>query len=194
LLVASLSRAQCSKDTDCKGERICEAGACVAASAALPPPPAAPAAVPPTTEPAPAPPPAASQDRVVAPRPLEPPPAVMAPAKPKMQRHSTGMMVGGIVMTSLAPFALIVSLVADLEQNSCEGGFFGEPTLDSNGRYRDCSSYDRAIYGGLLVGGGLLAAGIPMIVIGAKKEPVATATVRGWIGNGGGGLGLRVDL
>lgn len=114
------------------------------------------------------------------------------PAKPRMQRHSTGMMVGGIVMTSMAPLALIISLIADTEQNSCEGGWFGN--YDTEADDRNCARYDKTIYGGLIVGGVLLSAGIPMIVIGGKKEPVGTASVNGWVSPQGGGLGLRVDL
>src|SRR3954462_15014068 len=55
LLVPSLSHAQCSKDTDCKGERVCEAGACVAPSSppAASSEPAAAAPAPPAPAPAP---------------------------------------------------------------------------------------------------------------------------------------------
>lgn len=56
LLVASAADAQCSKDTDCKGDRICDRGACVDAAAAkakAPEPAPQPAPVPAPT-PAPA--------------------------------------------------------------------------------------------------------------------------------------------
>ena len=46
----------------------------------------------------------------------------------------------------------------------------------------------------LIVGGGLLAAGIPMIVIGGKKEPVGTATITPWLSRQGGGVGVRFDM
>lgn len=52
----------CTKDTDCKGDRICEAGACVAPTASSPP--AAPPPAPPLVAP-PAPPVADSYPRVV---------------------------------------------------------------------------------------------------------------------------------
>ena len=42
LLVSSLAQAQCSKDTDCKGSRVCEAGKCTSPATALPPAPPAP--------------------------------------------------------------------------------------------------------------------------------------------------------
>jgi hypothetical protein len=53
------ARADCAKDTECKGDRVCERGRCVAPAAAPPPsppppaPPPAPAGPPPKEEPAP---------------------------------------------------------------------------------------------------------------------------------------------
>ena len=44
LLMSSVARAQCSKDTDCKGNRICEAGVCTTAPASAAASDAAPAA------------------------------------------------------------------------------------------------------------------------------------------------------
>src|SRR5690349_15729158 len=64
LLISATSHAACTKDTDCKGDRVCEEGACVDPPANLPPPPPPPAgggtpaavAPPPTAaQPAPAP-------------------------------------------------------------------------------------------------------------------------------------------
>ncbi len=40
LLAGSTAVAQCTKDTDCKGDRVCVSGACVDATTELPPPPA----------------------------------------------------------------------------------------------------------------------------------------------------------
>lgn len=39
-LLAALALAQCTKDTDCKGERVCTAGECVEPAAQAQPPPA----------------------------------------------------------------------------------------------------------------------------------------------------------
>jgi S1-C subfamily serine protease len=52
LLTGKLAQAQCTKDTDCKGDRVCAGGACVAPEpAALPPPStAAPAATSPAVQ------------------------------------------------------------------------------------------------------------------------------------------------
>ena len=178
LLCASLSQAQCTKDTDCKGARVCEAGACVEQSPAL----GAAGATAPTPAPAAPPPP------IAAPAPVAPLPQ---PAAPAMQRHSTGMMAGGIVMLSFVPIALLASLVADSDQKACEGGdvFSGEVARGTN-----CGAYDKTIYGGLVVALGLTGGGIPLIIIGGKKEPVGTMQVTPWATRNAGGLALHVDL
>jgi hypothetical protein len=40
----------------------------------------------------------------------------------------------------------------------------------------------------------LAGAGIPMIVIGGKREPLGTARLAPWASPHGAGLGLRFDL
>ncbi len=187
LLATSLAQAQCSKDTDCKGERVCEAGSCVAVgpSAAAPPTKIAPDA--------PAAPPASAR---AAQPPIDtgttsPGPAMdLTPPQPKMQRHSKGMMVGGIVMTSLAPVALVVAGFAALGKSLC-----GIDDFDPN---RSCDGYDPAIYGSLISALVLVGVGVPMIVIGAKKEPVDPtsrgATISPWATPTAVGLGLRLQL
>jgi hypothetical protein len=105
-----------------------------------------------------------------------------------MQRHSTGMMVGGIVMLSLAPVALLTSGVARLIKVACDAG-------DDHGCDQD---YDPTIYGALLTGVALIGVGVPLVVIGAKKEPVdpaeATATISPWATADGAGIGVRIDM
>lgn len=104
-----------------------------------------------------------------------------------MVRHSTGMMAGGIVMTSLAPIALLVSASAALSESFCHVGY--------DDAYRNCD-YDGVIYGSLLTGVVLLGVGIPMIVVGAKKEPESehSATVTPWVTPHAAGLGVRLAL
>lgn len=53
LLVSSLAGAGCEKDTDCKGDRVCESGKCVAPAVPPPLPVAAPVDSPPPIVPAP---------------------------------------------------------------------------------------------------------------------------------------------
>jgi hypothetical protein len=97
------------------------------------------------------------------------------------------MMVGGIVMVSLAPVALVVAGVARLGKGICD--------IDDE---RGCDDdYDPTIYGSLLTGVVLLGVGIPLLVVGAKKEPVdgtATATISPWLTSNAAGVGLRVDM
>jgi len=190
-LLTSLSHAQCSKDTDCKGERVCEEGACVA-------PPAA--SAPPVTEPAPAvtPPPAAAAPAPVAPQPSydEPRDTSVRDTRVKdtrPKRHSTGMMVGGIVMTSFVPIALLAAWVADIEQGVCERGDY-DFSGSSYTRRTDCGSYDATIYGGLISAAVLAGVGIPLIVIGGKREPATTAKIAPWATPHAGGISVRLDL
>jgi hypothetical protein len=83
-------------------------------------------------------------------------------AAPRGKRHSTGMMVGGIVMVSFVPVALLVSAVASAEQSSCQSS-----SLDFyyGGTGGGCTDYDATIYGGLVTAVLLAGVGIPMIVV-----------------------------
>jgi len=179
LFFTSEAHAQCTMDTDCKGDRICENGACVS-------PPvvaggAAPSNVVGTRPPATATP-------YVAPRSTK-----VVDTRPPMQRHSTGMMAGGIVMVSFVPVSLLVVMVASIQQSVCEHDTYSSTSGTLMDR-TDCGRYDPTIYGGLFTGAALLGIGIPLIVIGGKKEPVGTARVAPWASPHGAGLGLRVDL
>ena len=173
-------------DTDCKGDRVCEAGACVAP--ALPPAPAAPSGATPATAPAPGPaaaPPAPTYSV---------PPGTVLDTRPKMQRHSKGMMAGGIVMVSFVPIALLAALVANSQQSSCESGYYLSLEGATRGPGLNCERYDATIYGGLLSAAVLAGVGIPLIVIGGKKEPVGTAQLAPWATPHSAGLKLRLDL
>jgi hypothetical protein len=118
-----------------------------------------------------------------------------------MERHSKGMMAGGIVMTSLSPVALLVAAFGSLGKSLCEvdngDAAYNGSSASVSYRYKDCSSYDTTIYGGLISAVVLVGVGVPLIVIGAKKEPVdpgATATLQPWAAPSTAGLSLRVDL
>jgi S1-C subfamily serine protease len=108
------------------------------------------------------------------------------------KRRSMGMMVGGIVMVSFAPVALIVAGVAHETKNACESSDGGR-----GGNY-DCHSYDATIYGGLLSAVGLAGVGIPLIVVGGKKVPLkeghVVAGITPWATPRAAGVGLRLDL
>lgn len=111
-----------------------------------------------------------------------------------MQRHSAGMMAGGIVMVSFVPVALLAALVANSQQSSCENGYYYSLDGGASGRGVNCDRYDATIYGGLLSAAVLAGVGIPLIVIGGKKEPVGTAQLAPWATPHGAGLGLRFNL
>jgi hypothetical protein len=105
-----------------------------------------------------------------------------------MQRHSKGMMIGGIVMVSLAPVALAVAGFSALGKGLC--------SID-NESGAGCDGYDAVTFGALISALGLVGAGVPLLVIGAQKEPVdtsATASVSPWVSPTGAGLGLRIDM
>lgn len=110
------------------------------------------------------------------------------------RRRSTGMMVGGIVMTSLAPVALLVAVAGSANKSLCQSQ--QSYSFDSYGYTNEsCSKHDGTIYGGLLMGALLAGVGIPMIVVGAKRIPARpTATLSPWLSPQSAGLGLHVDL
>ena len=104
------------------------------------------------------------------------------PAPPALERRSTGMMVGGIVLLSAGGLAMVIgSSVALTSSTGCTFNGF-------------CSSGEgsQAVGYGVLIGGAVaLAVGIPMLIYGAKKVPArpeaATALAApAWIGAPGG--------
>jgi hypothetical protein len=102
-----------------------------------------------------------------------------------MRRHSTGMMVGGIVMVSLAPVAFLVAGVYGLGSAVCSA---------SN---NSCDEYATAAKVSLLTGLVLAGVGVPLIVVGAAKEPVSeegSATISPWATPSAAGLSLRLAL
>jgi hypothetical protein len=102
------------------------------------------------------------------------------------------MMVGGIVMVSFVPVALLAAWVADIEQTDCErGGYLLSGTRSSD---LNCKRFDPTIYGGLISAGVLMGVGVPLIVIGGKKEPLGTARLTPWATRRAGGLSLRLEL
>jgi hypothetical protein len=192
------ARAQCSKDVDCKGDRVCETGQCVS------PPPPAPAAAP---QAAPAPSPAAPA--VTYPAPAAPAAAPAAtqqtPAEapvPKTERNSVALMAGGLTLISIAPIVLLIAAVAAAEKGSCNrypdtGGYYDPETGQIEYSREDCDRYDPTIYGFTIGGIALFAAGIPMFVVGSRRVPVkdpAAARIAPWVSPTGAGATLRLDL
>src|SRR5882724_12469313 len=111
LLFAAASQAACSTDNECPGAQVCENGACVAPPpVAAPAPPAPAVAAPPASAPAPTP-----VARSIAAEPSEAMPMdVTTRRDPRGKRHSTGMMVGGIVITGLAGIPLSIAFLGSI--------------------------------------------------------------------------------
>jgi hypothetical protein len=181
LLFASVSHAACSKDNECPGELVCEDGTCVAA-----PPAPAPAASPPRVA-APAAAPAAAPPLVRRSIDAEPVEEQAAPpTKPRGKRHSTGMMVGGIVITSFSGISLGVAMVGVLCGMSLDGSQGSESGSNCDG--------SSLFLGGMAVTGILLGVGIPLIVVGSQREGAPSASVAPWVTPSSAGLGLRLNL
>src|SRR5687768_10320882 len=87
LLLSGVARAECSKDTDCKGDRICDAGQCTAAAPA-----------------------SASDDTGRERERFFDEDENEKPAKVKKRIGKPGLMVGGIVLAAAAPVVLVVGV------------------------------------------------------------------------------------
>jgi hypothetical protein len=95
------------------------------------------------------------------------------------KRHSQAMFVTGIVITSLAPIGLLVTSV---------GLMCG---LTVTGRNSGCGDI---IIGGLVTTAVFAGVGVPLIVIGAKRDPVAVGRVAPWVTPNAAGVALHFDL
>ena len=103
-----------------------------------------------------------------------------------MRRHSTAMMVGGIVMVSLAPFAVLASVVGGLGKVTCG-------TASASGGGSRCDGYAWALYGGMVGTLVLVGVGVPLAMAGAEKEPVKI-TASPWLSASTSGLQLRIEM
>lgn len=112
-------------------------------------------------------------------------------------------MVAGIVMVSVGPVALLGALAAKNAQEKCDTALeqdYPDHRLPSSQRYRvdDCNSYAAPLYIFGIGGALLTAAGIPMIIYGAKSVPNGPPTVSlrvlPWANREAGGLRLRLEL
>jgi hypothetical protein len=152
-LMSSAARAQCTKDTECKGDRVCSDGVCSA--------------------------------------PEEPP-----AADPTKYRRRTGLLVTGIVMSSVGVGTLIGALAVGVVKATCNRDFDEMRLASTADELDDCTSYDNPLL--LLTAGGLVltGAGVPLLIMGAKKVPVQAARVgvSPWLGPRSGGLTLHVAL
>jgi hypothetical protein len=179
VLSSATARAQCTKDIECKGDRVCHRGACEEA-ANVARAPGEPVAGPNTTSG----PSSASADE---------------PAEVPMgsRRRSRGMMVTGIVLTSAGAASFITTTVLIVLQTRCTSDF--EENYPGNvapssavDEYERCKSYETpsgvAALGGLVLTG----VGIPLWIYGAKKVPSGSAVLSPWLAPNFAGLSLSV--
>jgi hypothetical protein len=110
-------------------------------------------------------------------------PAETPPPPRRAKRHSQAMFVTGIVITSFAPIGFIVTGLG-MMCGLVNGG------TDSR-TSPDCGEL---IIGGLVTTAVFTGVGIPLIVIGAKRDPVAVGRVAPWLTPQGAGIGLHFDL
>jgi hypothetical protein len=173
--------AQCSKDLECKGDRVCNAGVCEAPSGAAPAPVAAsPVVAPPV--------------RAQTVRPFNQPPAEPA----QYRRNSSAMMVSGIVATSLGVASLATALGLGIVSVDCNSRLDDEgSSLPASPRSDGdtCRGYSTAADVTVISGLVLTGAGIPLLLIGARKVPVSSeALVAPWLSPRGAGLSFRLAL
>ncbi|WP_437629465.1 hypothetical protein [Sorangium sp. So ce854] len=96
-------------------------------------------------------------------------PVPAPPARPQMRRRSKGMMVTGIVLTSLGAVAVIGGGLAFASADSSD-------PLDGELDYLDEGESAEDAGAALVVGGLVLAGvGIPLAIIGGRQVPVAPA-------------------
>ncbi len=103
-------------------------------------------------------------------------------------------------MVSVGPLSLLAALAAKSSQDRCDEDLerdYPDHVVPTSERYRTerCDSYTTPIYV-LGIGGALLtAAGVPLIIYGAKTVPRQTALeLRPWATPTAGGMKLRLTL
>jgi hypothetical protein len=136
--------------------------------------------------------------------PVIPPEAVrpLGADEPQVRRRNRGMMIGGIVMVSVGPLALLGALSARNSQEECDNDLENQypnhvvPAYDEAALER-CDSYSLPIYLLGIGGAVLVGAGVPMIIYGAKSvpsKPASRAQLLPWATPQSGGLRLRLTL
>ncbi len=175
--ITGLAHAECAKDLDCEAELICEEGQCVAARTAIALP--APASTVPSSAPA-----------TVAPTTVAKPPEEAAlfaeahqPQSVPMRMKSPGLLAGGIVIVTVG----VAGMFYGLSGSSCS------ELVNSQG-YGNCRAAESARTTFMLVGIGLIVGGVPLIVIGSRREPVPVVSLTPWVSHQHGGLRVQLHL
>ncbi|KYG02532.1 hypothetical protein BE20_50480, partial [Sorangium cellulosum] len=96
------------------------------------------------------------------------------PPQPLTRRRSKGMMVTGIVLTSIGAVALLGGGLAIAASSATDPDYTGDPTdpFEEDFTYEeDASAADAGV--ALIVGGVVFAGvGIPLAIVGGRKVPV----------------------
>jgi len=171
LLFSSAAQAQCTKDTDCAGARVCESNACVLPANATP-----------ESVPVPADAPAVTPAPAAAPRAHEP---AAAPTRTKMR--SLPLVLVGAATSSVGLGLMVFAGLQGFGYAFCEvvGGAYASGTCQSGALKT------------LALGAGVAAVGIPLVIIGAKRvpdEPTAQVALVPVAVPKGAGFGLRLEL
>lgn len=162
LSVSTLARGECTKDTDCKGDRVCTAGACVD------PAPAAVRTPADTSWEVELPPVVAQQT---------PAPVVASPTPKSSQTRARGHAHDvGARTRSAGTGIFVVGLLLDA---GGAGMYWGGSRAKCDLGKSDCNTLAQAGIGVLIFGGLLTVVGLSVWVVGSSQGPVAGARKRG---------------
>jgi hypothetical protein len=110
---------------------------------------------------------------------------------PELVPHSPAMMGVGVLSVAVGGVGFLSAVGAFFAGMGCGMGNIG--SLGSSG----CGKYESRLVGGLVTAVVLTGVGVPLIVIGNRKEPASPekfATALPWVGPRSAGLSLRLDL
>jgi hypothetical protein len=181
---ASSAHAQCTKDTDCKGDRICNDGACndptPPATLAPLPAPEPPAAIAPPAPPSPGAIPDACAPRGDGSAAREESSVATEPRSPAMA--TTGLVLTAIGTVSLVTTAILVGKgVAD--QNASESAFCTDDicshAADAQRSAGNALVADAMVSG--VIAAALLGTGIPLFFVGRHQVPAHGQGAAWWV-------------
>lgn len=169
LCLGRAATAECTKDTDCKGSRICEQGQCVASNEPVESP----------------------VTHVESPR--ETPRELRGSAvRGGTHRRSTGLMVTGIVLTAAGGISALTAVSFVIAGSTCTN----TSTTSSYSTSTDstCDTFTDLTWVSGIAAIALIGTGIPLVIVGGSRVPNEQATRRlvltPWASSNSGGLRL----
>ena len=94
------------------------------------------------------------------------------------------MMATGIVLTSLAPVGVIVTSL----------GFLSCVSVDGSQGSGKQTCHSELMLGGLIFTAAAVGIGVPLLVAGARRDPVASALIAPWLTPRSSGLRVVLEL